>query len=229
MNNDNEYFYDYISDDLYYETEPIFFEPFWNFKYRFQSLQRNWKLTNEFTKKHIEKLIKAAEVENNSDKYECLYSEIATPDIEYIPEQLKASTISLAISLLENFLDELSEEIAKDLNIKVELSVQKMPYINKYIMWMINGCGLNITLTKEKNRNLDAIREVRNRFIHNISRDIPENIKKTINKILGYSKNSAIIIDDRFVEFSMKEIAKLVKEIEIAYIDFYEKLQLEKE
>jgi len=218
------YFYDYIQDVSYYETESVFFEPFWNFKYRFQALQRNWKLSNEFAKTHIEKL-KAADIVDKTQDYDYLYSEMALPDIEYIPEQLKSSTISLSISLLENLLDELSEEIAKDLNINIEFSEHKMPYINKYIFWMIKGCGLNITLTKETNRNLDAIREVRNRFIHRINRDIPDHIKKTINKISGPSGDNIPIIDDLFVEFTMREIAKLVKEIEIAYIEFYENLQ----
>ena len=43
-----DYFYKILEIEPTYETEDQFFEPFWEFKYRFQSLQRHWELNKDY-------------------------------------------------------------------------------------------------------------------------------------------------------------------------------------
>lgn len=141
-------------------------------------------------------------------------------DIDYFPEYLRRSTISFLLSLLENFLLELSIEIAHNLNIEVNLSENKMPFINKYLNFFIKNCGLQINLDKTQNKALDAIREVRNRFIHNLDRAIPAQIQSTIQQMSTTLNDGKFIINDDFVDASMREISNLVKDIEISYLKF---------
>ena len=69
------------------------------------------------------------------------------------------------------------------------------------------------------NKSLDAIREIRNRFLHKINRDIPDNIAKTMSEMTE-EINTESSVDDKFVDKSLERICELVKKIEISYIDF---------
>jgi hypothetical protein len=216
-----EYFNKYTGIDTYFIAESEYHEPFWEFMYRFQALQRNWVFTIELSKKHIEILRKAEQIKGQSQEYYDYYSETAGADINYIPEQSRGATLSILLSLFENLLTEVSYSVAAELNIEIEIPEKKMPIISKHIYWLTKACGLEIEITSDDHKKLDAIRAVRNRFIHNISRDLPENIKKTLSKIVKANDFDKIEIDDAFVDFSFKEIAILVKHIELKYIEFY--------
>lgn len=152
------------------------------------------------------------------------YTENMKPDIDFFPEFLKASTLSMALSTFENLLGDLSEDIARELNVEVELPEKPMPYISKYLYWFTKGCGIEITLSKENNRKLDAIRSIRNRFIHRISRDIPKNIQDTISKMVNFTENDELI-SNQFIENSLMEISDLASKLETAYINFLDTRQ----
>jgi hypothetical protein len=216
-----DYFYSLLAINPIYETEDRFFEPFWIFKYRFQSLHRHWVLNKEFIQYHVNLL---KEVESNvTAEFEVLFSETVEVDIEYFPEYLRLSTISFSLSLIENLLGCLSEQVSKDLGIKINLEKKPMPYINKYLLWLTRGCGIEINIDKSLWKSLDAIRELRNRFLHKIDRDIPCQVKKVISEMVSSALCDDETIPDTFVDDALKEIAGLVKEIELAYIRFYDK------
>ena len=147
------------------------------------------------------------------------YSDNMEPDISFFPEFLKASTLSLALGTFENLLGELSEDIAKKLKVEVQLPEKPMPYISKFLYWFTKGCGMEITLSKENNRKLDAIRSIRNRFIHRINRDIPKNIQDTISKMVNLTETDELISNE-FIEHSLLEISGLASKLETAYIKF---------
>lgn len=219
--NANEYFYNILAIDPIYEPENIFFRPFWDFGSRFQSLQRHWELNKDYISNHISIL---KNVEIDSGELDVVYSETAEVDMEYFPEYLRLSTISFSLSLVENLIGHLSEEIASDLGVEIDLDKRHLPYINKYILWFTRGCGLEIVLDKSMWKNLDAIREVRNRFIHRIDRDIPEQVKRVIGEMVSATIDDEKSITDEFVDASLIKLAELVKMIEIAYIQFYENI-----
>ena len=98
----NDYFYKSLEIEPLYDTEDIFFEPFWEFKYRFQSLQRHWELSKKYIQNHIS-ILKSVN-ENGSAEFDLLFSETVSVDIEYFPEYLRLSTISFSLSLVENDL-----------------------------------------------------------------------------------------------------------------------------
>ena len=127
----NEYFYKLLEIEPIYDTEDQFFKPFGEFKYRFQSLQRHWELNRDYISNHISIL---KNVEGDSAELDVAYSETAEVDIEYFPEYLRLSTISFSLSLVENLPGHLSEEIANDLGVEINLDKRPLPYINKYIL-----------------------------------------------------------------------------------------------
>jgi hypothetical protein len=217
----NDYFYKLLEIDLYYETENQFFMPFWEFKYRFQSLQRHWELNKAYLNTHIS-ILNSVEGDESAE-FKDIFSETANIDIEYFPEYLRLSTISFSLSLLESLLGRLSEEVAKDMGVNIELDVRPLPYINKYILWLTRGCGLDIRIDKSLWKDLDAIREIRNRFIHRVDREISDQLKKVISEMMQSTINGKNQVTDEFVDVSLKKIAAIVKKIELAYIDYYDK------
>ena len=215
----DEYFYKLLEIDPIYETEVQFFEPFTEFKYRFQSLQRHWVLNKDYIRNHIS-ILKSVEGDGTAELGD-IFSETVEVDIEYFPEYLRLSTISFSLSLVENLLGSLSKEISKDLGIAIVLDERKMPYIDKYMLWFTRGCGMEIVLDKSINKSLNAIREMRNRFIHEIDRDIPEEVKKVIREMVSPAFTDEKSITDDFVDVSLQKLSQLVKNIELAYIKFY--------
>ena len=216
-----DYFYQLLEIEPFYETEGIFFEPFWKFMYRFQSLQRHWQLSKGFIQNHIS-ILKSVKGDGSAE-FDDIYSETAQVDIEYFPDHLRASTLSFSLSLVENLLANLSEEVAKDLGMKVEFANKGLPYIDKYILWLTKGCGIDINVDEEVWKSVEVIRQVRNKFVHRIDKDIPEEVKKVISEMVSEISENEKTITDEFVDVALMTLAKLVKTIELAYIEFYEK------
>lgn len=219
--NPNDYFLKIFKIEPIYEVENNFHEPFWKFMYRFQSLYKHWILNKDYMNNHLEQLYDV-EFDNSAEMHD-IFDETVGTDFEFFPEYLRLSTISFGLSLFENLLGDLSSEISNQLNIDIDLDKRSMPFINKYILWLSRGLGLDINIDKSDWKELDAIRELRNRFIHQIDRDIPNKIKKTISEIIGKAINYNEIISDDLVNASLEKISSLVKIIELSYIDFYRK------
>ncbi|MDG1071701.1 MAG: hypothetical protein P8P32_08830 [Akkermansiaceae bacterium] len=202
-----------------YEPEAYFFEPFWEFAARLNSLQRYWNLGKDYHNRHTS-LVDSAKGDGSAEFHD-IRDDILLSDKEYMPEFNKLSTIAIALSLVENLLGTLADDIAKDLGKKVDLDQRPIPYLNKYIMWLVRGCGIEIDIDKSIWKGLDAIREMRNRFIHRINRDIPDQIKKVISEMVSSSFDPNNPVSDDFVEKAFVQLADLVKIIETAYIDFH--------
>jgi len=206
----------------FYEAEDRLFEPFWYFMYRFQSLQRHWELSKEFFGAHLDAL--RATKGDGSAEFDVAFSETAGVDIDYIPEYIRLSTISFSLSLVENLLGHLAEEIARDSGASVDLDTRPLPYINKYILWFTRGCGIDIDIDKQLWRRLDAIREMRNRFIHRIDRDVPEQVRKAMGEMVSGISDEQHSTTDVFVDACLQSLAELVKSIERSYIRYYDSI-----
>ena len=137
------------------------------------------------------------------------------------------STISFSLSLVENLLGSLSEEIAKNTGKDVVLDKRPLPFLNKYILWLTRGCGIDIEIDKTLWKSLDAIRELRNRFIHKIDRDIPNEVRKVISDMVEAAVEGDNPVTDNFVDVSLEKLASIVKKVELAYIQFYENQEVQ--
>jgi hypothetical protein len=216
-------FFNQFENEPAYEAEDTFHEPFYDFMYRYQSLQRHWWLNKRITKQHTLMLQNALTDMKNTTEFDGYYDILST-DIEYFPEYTRYTTIAIALSLVENMLNQLSISVAADLGKPVILEQNNMPYINKYLFWLTHTCGLSILIDADTWKSINTIRKVRNSFIHQISKDIPDDIKKVINEMLE-SMDANSPINDEFVDIALVKLAALVKTIELAYLDFYKKLK----
>lgn len=141
-------------------------------------------------------------------------------DTEFMPEYLGGSIITLSLSLLENLMNEVAKSVAEEYNIKFVLPSSKQPFINKYLHYFTNNCGFNITLEDNENERLDIIRQVRNKFIHEINRELPKEIEDAIKRISDTVEDKKFKINDLFISTSLFEICSLAKKLEIAYLNF---------
>ncbi len=193
-------------------------EPFWDFAYRFQSLQRHWELNKDFLESHSA-LIDQVEFDGSAEM-EDIFDETVGVDKDYFPEYLRLSTLSISLSLIENLLGDLSEHIAEESGVPIKLDERPMPFINKHILWLTRGCGLEFEMPTEVNKRLEAMRELRNRFLHRIGRDIPEEIQKVIGEMVSSATDGEANVTNDFIETAMSELADLAERIELAYWQF---------
>ena len=128
----------------------------------------------------------------------------------------------MSLSLLETLLEDLSLEIARDLDISVELPSQGS-FLQRYLKWFDRSCGLTIEFTKENKKNFMAIGAVRNKYIHKLDRDLPEDIRRIIHKMGKPEENE--VINFAFIEKAFEEITQLIEKLESGYEKFYKSLK----
>jgi len=93
---------------------------------------------------------------------------------------------------------------------------KKMPEIERYIRFFFEECGIHIKLDKDTRKKLDALRYLRNRYIHQITRMIPDNIKKELEDMLT-EIIKAETLNRSYVEEAFDLIGKLASDLEHEY------------
>jgi hypothetical protein len=108
---------------------------------------------------------------NWEDFYERRESELAE-----LPIYITGSTLSLGMSIFENFLRELCLE-----NRVEELKDKPMPYWRRYLRSLNRGLGFKpaVKLSKEENLMFDEVCSIRNDFVHRLGA-IGEDAIKTL-------------------------------------------------
>jgi len=201
-----------------YKAELRFLLPF--YESRLESLHRHWVFSKEFITSHLTELGNTSE--DGSAGFQNTFDDVAKTDIDLFPSYLRGSTITLCFSLFETLLGDVADEVASDLGEEVSFEERQLPYINRYIRWLNNVGGLHIEVEKKQWKELDAVRELRNRFIHRMDRDLPEQIRKTLKAIQPSDDGQEFTIDDDFVDLTFRTMADLAKRIELAYWSFFD-------
>ena len=210
----NKYFFDQLLIDPVYEPEPTVIPAVWEFSYRFNSLYRYWINVKSVTQLHVSMLESVKP--DGSAEFEDVFSETAGVDIEFMPNYLRLSTISFALAIVENLLSDLSVWAAGLQGKEVRLPAGKMPYINKYLAWLIKDCGLNYRIDSTLMESLDALRKLRNGFLHKLSRDVPQELSFALSQVLADISDDANPVTDELVERSFERLADFVKSVELA-------------
>jgi len=219
--NANRYFDEILEIESLYQAEGVFYQPFWEFMYKFDSMYRYWVLTRKYIDVHDSKL-KNTQFDGSAEMLD-IYSDTVGVDSEQFPVFVRMSTLSLALAIVENFLGAVTEEITNDFNVKYNNKKRSGPYINGCVSWMSELPGFNINIEPYLWRDIDAMRKVRNIFIHRLDQDIPEALQATMREMLGSNNSSQQAVTNEFVDMSLKSVAKFVKSIELAYIAFNSK------
>ncbi len=213
-----DYIYQFAIDEVY-EPELEFHEPFWDFKYRFESLYRYWLLNTKHLSKHLNIL---EQIEGDgSAEYQDMFDETMGVDIKSFPSYLRLSTMSFSLSILERLLEGVVKMKASDDGIQVKIKNKKLPYIDRSIDFLINNTSLELDIDKSDLEQLNAIRILRNIFIHQLDRDLSNNIQSTLKDLNGTTIERVEQVNDDLVKNTFIIISNIVKSIELAYITDY--------
>lgn len=209
-----------------YEDSGNYFDPIMDFRDDFNSLYRYWLLIKKQMKDHNKNTIE--QFNNYTGPYKAerhvFFCETEGGDIRKFPEFLMSSVITFEISILETLLLKFSEEIAKTRGIPLDIEERSnRSFLDKYLYWLRARAGFEIDYDPEVYRAVDAVRMVRNSFIHKLGNDIPEKAKKIIREMLQGQTDQNIEVNEEFVEASFKNIAEFVKQAEDAYFEDWKK------
>ena len=209
-----------------YEVSGYYFDPIIDFRYDFNSLYRYWLLIKKQIKGHKKNTIE--QFNNYTGPYKAerheYFCETEGDDIRKFPEFLMSSVITFEISILETLLLKISEEIAKDRGIPLDIENRSnRSFLDKYLYWLRARAGFEINYDPEVYRAVDAVRIVRNSFIHKLGNDIPEKAKKIIREMLQGQIDQNIEVNEEFVEASFTNIAEFMKQAENAYFEDWKK------
>jgi hypothetical protein len=155
-------FNDALELDPLYQPRERFSQAFYEFAYRLNSLQRHWEFTRRFIARYLTDL-RAAQTDGSWEK-EIIKDEILLSEQEYFLEFLRGAVLGHGLALLETLLSDVASEVASDLGADPELDQRQLPYVNRYILFLTRTCGLELEVSKDLWRKLDAIRELRNLF-----------------------------------------------------------------
>lgn len=189
---------------------------------RIESLQRYFEFTSKFVNTYIEqsKISLSHVLENSDSAEESDVHEIMTSgDSDYFMEYLRASVLSHLFTLMEGLLSDVANEVAKMLGQQVELP-ENMPYINRFITYLQRSCGLAIKIDKETWKKIDMLRSLRNKYVHQMNRDLPEHIQQQLQKLIDEAQEPGGIVDDIYVRSAFKTIGSLAEIIDLAYWAF---------
>ncbi|MBE3977007.1 hypothetical protein HJ138_22550 [Vibrio parahaemolyticus] len=213
-----DYIYQFAIDEVY-EPELEFHEPFWDFKYRFESLYRYWLLNTKHLSKHLNILEKIEG--DGSAEYQDMFDETMGVDIKSFPSYLRLSTMSFSLSILERLLEGVVKMKASDDGIQVKIKNKKLAYIDRSIDFLIKNTSLELEIDKSDLEQLNAIRILRNIFIHQLDRDLSNNIQSTLKDLNGTTIERVEQVNDDLVKNTFIIISNIVKSIELAYITDY--------
>jgi hypothetical protein len=212
--------YSYCIANPYFKSSENFSKIFSEFENRISSLQRYFE-TNQL---HIKNYLEHSKDALNKKKKETInqkelaaYGRCHFSDEEYFYEMHYLSVVLMLFSFFENLLSDLSIDIAKSEDKWIENYMDKsLPYIKRYLNFLIKECQLSINITEEQQNKLDIIRKIRNNYLHSLEKDIPYEIQEELKNILELDKNK-IRVNADFILMSFKIIGEIVSDLEKAY------------
>ncbi len=210
-----------IELDQIYVPEEYFYQPFYSFDSRINSLYRyfyiNQKTTNQFL---IES--KASLVINRAKESDAVldiaHSDITLPDVEYHLNFLYSSVLTQLFSIFENVLIGAIDLIREDLKISDEIPKEGGPIANRYLKWLDKSAGCEVTFDKNTWATLDVLREIRNSFVHANIKRTPVQMLKKQQEIKDKSLKQGYEEQEGYVFEAFNVISNAVKVVEIGVI-----------
>lgn len=212
-----------FKQESYYETSDYFYEPFWEFKSKIDSLQRlviltswniSWYLKNgsnkqivlwyEIDPKEVEELLLTDSDFGDPDGF--LLDEKAT-DNDRFNKYFYWSIIASLLSLLETLL----QEVVKDMS-DWKLENPQDSYIQKYIDILRKDYWLEINITRADSDRLYKVRKIRNEYIHSLWSEYAEIVSKWLEDIS--IKEKAMPYNLELVDFAFDTISNIVSKLE---------------
>ena len=125
------------------------------------------------------------------------------------------------LAVIENFLDGTVKCAAAIAEPKDNLKKGKYDNINYHIQRLKKLYGIPIKLDKNTNKSLDSMREFRNQFLHELGRDLPEQIEQMLNE--WYGATNLAECNEEFVFKSFHTTWEILLKVSEVYISWKEK------
>ncbi|HHP0489155.1 TPA: hypothetical protein ACRZ4F_005852, partial [Vibrio harveyi] len=159
---------------------------------------RYWLLNTKHLSKHLNIL---EQIEGDgSAEYQDMFDETMGVDIKSFPSYLRLSTMSFSLSILERLLEGVVKMKASDDGIQVKIKNKRLPYIDRSIDFLINNTSLELDIDKSDLEQLNAIRILRNIFIHQLDRDLSNDIQSTLKDLNGITIERVEQVNDDLVK-----------------------------
>lgn len=142
------------------------------------------------------------------------FQEIRESDKEHFGEYLRGSTLSHLFSLTEEVFAGVADDVARMLGEAVDLTEKPMPYINRYILYLERGCGLMLNIDKQSWKTLDALRTLRNRYVHQLDKDLPAAVRDELQRLVDEATEPETDVDDVYVRAAFKTVGDLAHRLE---------------
>ena len=239
---DGKYGWDAASIEPVFEPDR-FLEPIWIFAERLSSLQRYFEYGSQFVTEYLagehrwiwsdrrpttladvdeSELLTGDDADLYEDEAREFFEEYLRTDRDYFAEALRSSTISHLFSLTEALFSDVAAEVASMLGEEVELPEGRMPYINRYILYLERGCGLTLNIDKQSWKTLDALRNLRNKYVHRLDKDLPEVARQELERLVEEASDPEANVDDVYVRAAFETIGDLAQRLDWAFWRFWD-------
>ncbi len=214
-----------ISVEPVFEPSDRFLEAFYRFAGRLQSLQRYF----HFSSRYIAHYLAGSELSRILTDLHAEYAErgivhddVTLTDRDYFIVFLSGSVITNVFALLESLVAEVAQDVAGVLGHPVELHPKPMPYINRYVNFLVREGGLPLRIDSATWKSLDHVRALRNKYVHEFVRDIPAGIGADQTSEGDTEIFEELILAPSSVECAFSVAGQFAKQLESAYWIFYE-------
>ena len=153
---------------------------------------------------------------------ELVHEEMTLQDMENSATYHHAAVLAHLFSLAEGLFADVAKDVTQMLGINMEPPTKPMPYLNRYVIFLQRTCGLDIQIATSTWKTIDALRTVRNRYVHQLSNDLPPSVTTVLEEIASLPENEGCTVDHAFVREAFKTIGALALVLDRAYWTFYE-------
>ncbi len=207
--------------DQFYQTEGIFYQPFFEFESKLSSLQRFYAMSSAASKRYlVESQTSAAitKAKEQSAELDHIHFEITNSDLQYFDNFLLSSVLAQMFSLFESFLLEVIEAAKLELNANEPISKDNIPLANRYLKWLTTTAGCEINISKDTWATFDVLRHIRNQFVHAHISEVPEQMKGKFLDIKNKTSAAGLSDAEGYAYVGFKTIASTVKQVELGFL-----------
>jgi hypothetical protein len=212
---------DALTDEVFYQTEGTFFEPLFVFESKVSSLFRFYQLSQVVSVKFLAESHTSLAIETarkTQAEFIALHFDVTHSDSEYFERFVFSSTLTQLFSAYEAFLLGLISLLREKTGNDVPISKENVPLVNRYLKWMRDHGGFEVSISKETNTIFDVVRHVRNSFVHGNVTAFPEQMRDRVDSLRNLAISQGLSENQYFVLLGFRAIGESAKQVELAFL-----------
>ena len=212
---------DALTDEVFYQTEGVFYEPLFDFESKLSSLFRFYRLNFVVSRQLLAESHASLAIEmakKTQPELVDLHFDFTSSDTEYLEKFVFSSTLTQLISAYEAFLLELIDLLRERTGAQAAVSKENIPLVNRYLKWMRDHGGCDITISKEANIVFDIVRHIRNSFVHGKIESFPQQMREKVAFIRDLASSQGLSENEYFVILGFRVMGESAKQVELAFL-----------